>query len=167
MTIKPQKEIAVSRCFRDKIFYWRDSDFDNWLPTTLPASEKVEVSEHRLIQTTMEGELIKMGKPFTNLSQIEDLIIRTEKGENTGLVTNGRANIFFLKVGSSVFTVCAYRDGGRWRVDLDHFDAGSEWLAGSRFFSLATLTPWVPDSLTFFDPLTGEKLSVCPLCKRQ
>lgn len=129
----------MANCFTDKsIFAYRDSDFDSWLPKTLTASSEVEATGCELAETTMEEDMAKVGKKFTNLLQIEDLILRTEKGEHTGLVTNCYANIFFLQVDSSVFTVCAGRDDDGWSVLLDRFDAGSGWRSGHRFFSSAT-----------------------------
>ena len=136
LTITVQPKCVVASVFTDtSIFAWRDSDFDNLLPKTLPASIEVKVSGVELTKTTTEAELIKNSKPFTNPLQIEALILRTEKGEKTGLVTNDYANIFFLKTGDSVFSVRARRHGHEWAVHLDHFDAGRGWRAERRFFS--------------------------------
>lgn len=136
LTIPAQPECTVANCFTDKkVFACRDGDFDNLLPVTLPASKGVKVAGVELTKTTTEADLIKIGKPLTNPLQIEDLILRTEKGEKTGLITNGYANIFFLQVGSSVFAVCAYRYADGWHVHLYHFYAGHEWYAEHRFFS--------------------------------
>ncbi|TSC84597.1 MAG: hypothetical protein G01um101417_128 [Parcubacteria group bacterium Gr01-1014_17] len=138
LTISAQPQCVVADCFTDKkIFVWRDNDFDSLLPQTLPASKKITVSGFELTEFTTEETFIKIGKPFTNLLQIEDFILRTE-GEKTGLRKDGYASIFFLQVGSSVFAVSADRLGDGWRVLLYHFAAGDEWPAEDRFFSLAT-----------------------------
>lgn len=134
-----QPKCTVADCFADKkIFECRDTDFDNLLPTTLPASKAASVSGYELTKYTKEKTLLKVGKGFTNLKQMEDLILRTENGENTGLVTNGNANLFFLKIGATVFTVRAYRYSDGWGVLLDRFSAGYEWDAEFRFFSPTT-----------------------------
>jgi len=136
LSLPSQPICTVASVFTNKsISVWRDPDFDNLLPATLPASEGTSVSGYELTKTTTEAELIKNGKPFTNLLQIEDLILRTEKGEKTGLITNGCANIFFLEVGGSVFVVSAHRYVDEWYVRLHHFYAGREWYAEVRFFS--------------------------------
>ncbi len=139
ITLPAQPACTVAKCFTDtSVFAYRDSDLDNWLPHTLPASKKTSVSVAELVKTTTEAELIKVGKPFTNLLQIEDLILRTEKDEKTGLLTNGYASIFFLKVDNSVFTVYAHRRVDGWPVRLRRFLVDREWAAELRFFSPAT-----------------------------
>ena len=138
LTILIQPECVVAKCFTNKnIFAYRDSNFDNqeWLPKTLLASSATKVTGYELTDTTTEAEMAKIGRKFTNLLQIEDLILRTEKGENTGLITNGCANIFFLQVVASVFMVLAYRNDDRWNVNLNRFNARNEWNAENRFFS--------------------------------
>lgn len=141
LTTPAQPECKVAACFTNKkVFVYRDADFDNWLPAILPASIEVLVSGHELIKVTDEAELIKVGKPFTNLTQIENLILRTEKGEETGLITNGYANLFFLQVDSSVFAMSARRRDGGWRVGLDRFRAWRGWRGENRFFSLDPLS---------------------------
>lgn len=138
VSVPQQPECKTKDCFMGKVFEYRDSDFDNWLPATLPASAEVLVNGYEFTKVTTEAELIKVGKPFTNLKQIEDRILRTEKGENTDLITNGYSNIFFLQVGSSVFAVGAVRYSRGWHMFLRRFDARNEWRAGGRFFSPAT-----------------------------
>ena len=137
--IPKMPKCIVGQCFTDKsVFAYRDSDLDNLLPTTLKESGETKVSGYELTKVTTEADLAKVGGKFTNLLQIEDLILRTEKGENTGLITNGYANIFFLGVGNSVFAVDAYRDSGGWYIYCDRFRARDAWSAGRGFFSPAT-----------------------------
>ncbi|OHA19340.1 MAG: hypothetical protein A3C08_01540 [Candidatus Taylorbacteria bacterium RIFCSPHIGHO2_02_FULL_47_18] len=137
--VSAQPRCIVAKCFTDKsVFAYRDYNFNSWLPKTLPVSVEIGVSGYELTDTTTEAEMAKVGKKFTNLSQIENLILRTEKGENHGLVTNGYANIFFLQVGASVFMVHAYRYDDRWSLCLYRFSARNAWYAESRFFSPAT-----------------------------
>ena len=136
--ISKMPKCPVAHCFTDKVFAYHDSDFDNWLPKTLPVSEETKVVGYELTKLTTEADMAKVGGMFINLLQIEDLILRTEKGEKTGLVTDGYANIFFLQVGVSVFSVLAFRYSVGWRVDCYPFDARRGWRAGSRFFSSAT-----------------------------
>ena len=142
ITIPAQPECVVAQCFTDQsVFAYRDSNFDTLLPETLPTSAETKVVGYELTKLLTEADLEKAGGKFTNLSQIENLILRTKKGENTGLITNGGANIFFLEVGNSVFVVGTRRRSGGWDVGCYRFHAGLEWDAGGRFFSPATLTP--------------------------
>lgn len=139
ITLPAQPECKTAECFTgDKVFVYRNADFDNWLPATLPATAEVAVNGYKFTKVTTEAEMMKVGKPFTNLTQIENLILRTEKGEETGLITNGCANLFFLKVDATVFTVFASRGSVGWSVCLLRFFARNEWSAESRFFSPAT-----------------------------
>jgi hypothetical protein len=139
LTISAQPECKVSECLTDKsVFAYRDPEFDKLLLQTLPASKEVKVSGYELARVTTEAELATVGRKFTNLRQIEDLILRTEKGEKTGILTNRYANIFFLEVGGSVFTVDAHRRYDGWYVFCLCFRASFGWLDGRRFFSPAT-----------------------------
>lgn len=139
LSVPAQPECKVANCFTDTaVFAYRDSDFDNWLPATLPASAEVAVNGYELTKTTTEETLSKVGRPFTNLTQIEDLIRRTKRGENTGLITDGCANIFFLQVGKSVSVVLASRCSDGWHVRYFRFCPMAEWSAGLRCFALAT-----------------------------
>lgn len=132
--VPKQPKCIIANCFTDKIFAHRDPDFDSWLPKTLPVSVEVEVSGYELTDTITEEEMAKVGKKFTNLLQIKNLILRTEKGENTRLLTNGYTNIFFLQVDTSVFVVAAYRSFGGWRVGLDRFRATCGWFCRASVF---------------------------------
>ncbi|KKU58673.1 MAG: hypothetical protein UX81_C0018G0015 [Parcubacteria group bacterium GW2011_GWA2_47_12] len=139
--VPAQPKCIVAQCFTDKsVFAYRDSNFDSpqWLPKTLPASCEVAVAVYELTETTEEADMEKVGGRFTNLLQIENLILRTEKGENTGFTINGYTNIFFLQVDASVFAVRADRRVGWWYVGLYRFCARHEWYAEDRFFSHAT-----------------------------
>lgn len=137
--IPEQSECSVIDCFTHKKVsaYW-SAVFYNLLLATMPASEKVSVRGYKLTKLTTEAELAKCSTLFTNLKQIENLILRTEKGENTGLDTNRGTNIFFLEVGKLVFTVNADRFFDGWSVNLHRFGPGSAWNGGSRCFAPAT-----------------------------
>jgi len=136
LTIPAQKKCVVARCFTNKnVFCKRDSDFDSLLPKTLTASGEVKAMAYNLTETIREAELVKIGKHFTNLSQIKDLILRTERGENTGLSKQVDSNVFFLEVGGSVFTVEAYRVYNGWWMNCFRFDRRRAWYAWSFLFS--------------------------------
>ncbi len=138
-TLPAQSICLVAQCFTDKnVFAYRDGNFDELLSKTLPASAETKVSGHELTKITTEADLAKAGGKFTNLLQIENFILRTEKGKGTGLLAKGYANLFFLQVGASVFTVNALRGSGGWGVHCFRFFAGLEWAAERRFFSPAT-----------------------------
>lgn len=44
--------------------------------------------------------LIRNGYPMT-LPQVEDIVMRTKRGEPTGMLTDGRSNVFFVETGNS------------------------------------------------------------------
>lgn len=139
LSVPAQPECAIVDCFTNReVFVHRDPDFDNLLPATLPASGQISVNGYELTEVTAEAELATVGKPFTNLTQIDDLILRTESGENTGLITNAYANLFFLQVDASVFTVYAYRGSDGWSVYCYRFNPRGGRDAGFRFFSPET-----------------------------
>jgi|GEM_PF-5960688 len=142
LVIPKQPKCRVVDCFTDQsVFVFRNADFDNLLPQTLSASGKVSVVGYELTRFITEAKLAQVeGGRFTNLRQIEDLILRTERGESTGLLTtNNYTNIFFMEVGTFVLTVRAHRrNSGVWDAYPYPFSPWMKLHGGHRFFSIAT-----------------------------
>lgn len=132
-------ECIVARCFVNKgdvkTFAWRDPDFDVLLPERIGPVGKITVRGSELLETLTEAELLASVRTLQSPLQIEDLILRTEAGEDTGLRTDGYANLFFLELVNSVFTVYAYRLADGWSVHVYPFHPGCQWNAGPRVFS--------------------------------
>lgn len=140
-------------CFTNKkIFGYRDSDLDNWLPKNQPDETEGKFSAQQLTQNStfkqttesflgVSGDIDFLAKTLkdlghiTTLPVIESLIERQEAGEDVGLLTNGWANFFFVEdKDGNVSVVYAYRDGRQWYVIVYRLGDDDVWIDGSRFF---------------------------------
>jgi hypothetical protein len=142
----------TAKCFTGKIFGYRDSDLDAWLPKD--QSDQLEgtfslqkLSQNATFKQAVESFLgitgdidvlaktIKERGHITTLPVIESLIEQQEAGEDVGLLTNGWGNFFFVedKYGS-VSVVHAYRSDGQWYLRVRRLVYDFEWYDAYRFF---------------------------------
>jgi hypothetical protein len=81
-------------------------------------------------------ELGGEAKAETTLSELCDLLKKQAKGEEGDLLTNGYANIFYIKDTSGVLrAVYVFWDVDGWLVNVNSVVPSREWLAGGRVFS--------------------------------
>ncbi len=151
--IPAKPAMLVANCFTGKHIAWRDDDLDKWLAKTVPAKGEGKVSYFQLPRNMQNRELAaevvgksgteeelkkflkEQGKTY-HLAQVDDLLIRTDRGEETGLLTNGWANLFFIEdENGAVFVLGARRHDGGWNVRVGDFAYGGWWFAGFRCFS--------------------------------
>jgi hypothetical protein len=69
------------------------------------------------------------------LTQAEEMVEATERGEKTDMRTNGYSNFFFVETGNEdnpVSVAVVYRDDSRWRALVSRLDYGSRWDADFR-----------------------------------
>lgn len=153
VTVETVAGKKTKNCFTNKSrYYYRDSDLDAWLPENQPAESEgkflvrkldhpatfKQVVENFLRETgdvqTLSRSLKRLGH-VTTLSRIEFLIERQEAGEDIGLLTNGRANFFFVEdKDGSVSVVYASRHDRRGYVYVYRLDYDFVWFAYCRFF---------------------------------
>jgi|GEM_PF-1202822 len=144
----------TSKCFIGTRYYYRDVDFDNWLPTkqspvaasvitTLEASRGwtfVQAASFVLgvsADTSVEmfAALLKEHGHTMTLAQAEDMVERTERGEKTDMRTDGWANFFFVENGDGSVSVGGVdRDDRVWDACVYSLDDGYVWSAGSHLF---------------------------------
>ena len=154
ITVGATKTKPTTNCFTDTArYYYRDNDLDRYLPKNqsdqaesqfgvLPLTETTTFKEFAESVLGTQGDLKTLAKLLqqrgytTTLPAIEALIERQESGEDTGLLTNGWANFFFVdnEDGESVSVVDVSRLDRRWYVDLYSFGCDFRWSAGRRFF---------------------------------
>ena len=154
ITVGATKTKPTTNCFTDTArYYYRDNDLDRYLPKNqsdqaesqfgvLPLTETTTFKEFAESVLGTQGDLKTLAKLLqqrgytTTLPAIEALIERQESGEDTGLLTNGWANFFFVdnEDGESVSVVGVGRCGSRWYVIQRSFGGGCGGLAGRRFF---------------------------------
>jgi len=70
----------------------------------------------------------------TTVSHLWFLLTKQANGENGALLTNGRANIFYIRgISGNLWAVTVDWDGRGWNVNAHSID-GLRWYAGVRFF---------------------------------
>ena len=154
ITVGATKTKPTTNCFTDTArYYYRDNDLDRYLPKNqsdqaesqfgvLPLTETTTFKEFAESVLGTQGDLKTLAKLLqqrgytTTLPAIEVLNERQESGEDTGLLTNGWANFFFVdnEDGESVSVVYVPRSGRLWSVCQNSFGDGRRWFAGYRFF---------------------------------
>lgn len=143
-----EKFVAKKRFIRDSAevkFYGIWDNFTNWFlggdGVVDKPSEACELHYADLTQASVDGPIIEElggeSKCQTTLSQIFGLLLKQPQGQEDGpLLTNGRANIFYVKdVEGSLCAVRVRWGGVGWSVGAYSVEDPSGWLAGSRVFS--------------------------------
>jgi|GEM_PF-2685756 len=155
-TVATVDKIKVSDCFTDKIWVYRDGDWDRWLTKLTPATPAGKPAVYELTENgptvkgmaqfvlgTTEYDIAKLakalvanGKTFSP-KQVDDLVIRFVKGEKAiGLNDNSYANLFFVHDDDgNVFVAGVGLGSGGWCVGVYRLDSDSGWNAGRRFFT--------------------------------
>ncbi|QQG42610.1 MAG: hypothetical protein HYW15_00055 [Candidatus Giovannonibacteria bacterium] len=153
VSISEAPAVKTVDCFKigDGVFAYRDSDFDRWLPETVPAVGAGTASTLELAKepTFQEMTAANLGAPCNSVNelkraliekgrcwspkQIDELIRNCEKGKNPlKLRTDGYASIFFIEVGGNVFAVFAFRHSDGWRVGILEFAHADRWNVENR-----------------------------------
>jgi hypothetical protein len=147
------KTYKVSNCFKSKIFGYRDSDIDSWLPVELPIAQGKAVST---IYKTKSGQTFKDMFAENGLNAEADIIpccYSLQEVENmceennSNLLDNGYVNFFPITDGSKVFVLFVNRRGGQWDVYVYRLDNDDEWDADRQLF-LRNVKLGDSDSLT-------------------
>lgn len=104
-----------------------------------PVGEQV-LSYGKLTKNSVDGLIIEeLGgeeKVETTLSAIYGLLLKQPKGEEGALLTNGYANIFYVKdINGVLRAVNVLWDDYGWRVYVNSVGRTLVWLAGRRVFS--------------------------------
>lgn len=149
--IEATEEYLTTDCFKSKNIRYRDSDFDNYLRNDMPTVGGGEFSVYswekpitfkQMVQallntkvedfSVLEKQLIAGGHTFS-LKQIENILERTDNGEDLGLVKDGWSNLFFIhdRDGKVVVGSARLREG-RWSADVYRFGLDDAWLAERR-----------------------------------
>ena len=142
-----EKFVAKEKFVKDSKevkFYGIWDNFTNWF---LADDGKIEepINEQtlrygNLTKSSVDGPIIEElggeAKAETTLSELYDLLKKQAKGEEGDLLTNGYANIFYIKDTSGVLRAVSVRwGGGGWSVYAYSIEPSDDWVAGSRVFS--------------------------------
>lgn len=145
----------TSKCFTNSSrYYYRDDDFDRWLPDNQPKADAAAISTLGFEKdwtfmkaatkvlgvgagssTKLIGQaLIENGHTVT-LTQIEELVEATERGEKTGMQIGGYANFFFVETGNAddpVSVALVIRGDSGWRAGVGGLGSDRRWGADYR-----------------------------------
>ena len=144
----------TGKCFTDRRYAYRDSDFDDWLPvdqsnadacaiaTLAPAWNWTFAEVAAKVLGVGAGTSIQMlGKALIenghtmNLAQAEEMVEKTERGDKTGMHTDEYANFFFVETGNpkDPVSVGDVNRGERdWVAGVDRLGSDVRWCAGFR-----------------------------------
>ena len=144
----------TKRCFAGSHWRYRDSDFDSWLPANQPNADECVIATlapandwtFAEVAATILGigagtdvallgkALIENGHTMT-LAQAEEMVEKTERGEKTGMRTDGYGHFFFVETGdrkNPVSVGFVRRDGRGWDARVLSLGFGFRWCAGDR-----------------------------------
>jgi len=123
-----------------KIAYVGDN-FRSWLLNKVERAVPASVlSYHTLLQRSLDNTIIKElggeAKVEATLSALWQLLVFQRNGESGVLLTNGNANMFYIRDTDGVLrAVHVSRDGYGWDVDANSVAGPRGWDAGDRVFS--------------------------------
>ena len=115
-------------------------NFEKWFDKSLVEPQgQIELVYGELTRPSQDipilGQLF--GRHETTLTTVSALIKAQMNGEDGPLLTNGAANIFYIRdTEGELRTVRVYRGGRVWYVGAYSVSGRCDWGAGSRVFSL-------------------------------
>lgn len=118
-------------------------NFKKWfLPKVEKARKAAMLSCYQLLKNSLDGPIMsELGgedKAETSLSEIYELLGRQSHGEEGVLLTNGYANIFYVRDASGVLRVVDvywYSGHRYWCVNADEVTFPDRWDAGDQVFA--------------------------------
>ena len=146
---------GTSKCLSSSLWGYPSGDFDRWFPVNQPDADACVIStlvaheNWRIFagtavailgidagtSTQMLGKaLIENGHTMT-LAQADEMVEKTESGDNTDMRTNGYGNFFFVETGDEndpVSVGCVFRDERVWRANIRGLGRGNRWNAVDR-----------------------------------
>lgn len=117
------------------------SNFENWFfNKTVEPISKSELRYHKLRKNSVDdpiiAELGSEAKAETTLAEMFVLVEMQANGESGVLLTNGYANIFYVRdINGVLRTVCCYWHVGDWRVHANPVEDPHACNDGGQVFS--------------------------------
>ena len=113
-----------------QIAYLGDNFKNHFLGKVEENVPEARVRIHRLIRPSLDAPIVAaLGeKHEAFLAHLHQLLLRQPKGEQGDLLTDGYANIFYVRdAGNTLWAVGARWCGGGWRVDANSVGSPREW----------------------------------------
>lgn len=131
-------KVDVSPEAKVKIAFIGDNFKDNFLGTTEEDVLPTKLRIHRLTESSLDAPIIAAlgGRHETKLAHLHQLLLRQPKGEEGDLLTNGYANIFYIRDATNKLWAVdvGWSDAG-WRVSAFSVEDPHGWLDGRQVFS--------------------------------
>lgn len=144
--------IKTGKCLRGRIWAYRDSDVDSWLPKEQLAQAACNVTAYQLEKPMVFAEMaaVVLGVPATtpvpelgkmlkergltlSLSQIDKLVEIQEGGTDVGIRSDGYASFAFMgNADGSVSVAYVRRDDRGWRGHAYPLSYVHRWIADGR-----------------------------------
>lgn len=126
------KELSVGDHDGLKIAHWSDNFkelFGDRVEEPTAGSELIILRLTRYAyDTEIVADLGGDAKAGTTLSEFKVLLAKQGNGQKGNLLTNGYANIAYIRdVNNVLRVVCGHWDGGGWRLDAGSIDDPSRW----------------------------------------
>ena len=134
----------TSKKAKMKISYLGDNLKENFLSKVEEAIAKTTLRYHRLRKDLYDKEILTnlggKNKAETMLAEMFGLMEMQPNGESGTLLTNGYANIFYIKdVNGVLWAVSCYWDDDGWYVNALSVESPSRWRGGNQVFSRNSL----------------------------
>ena len=111
----------------------------HFLPKVEENIQATDLRVHKLLRNSKDlGIRAEIGedKEETNLAHLHQCLKRQGNGEEGALLTNGYANIFYVRdTNGNLWAVSAYWYDDGWRLRADSVGYSDDWYAGSQVFS--------------------------------
>lgn len=132
--------VDTSERAKIKISYLGDNFKKEFLNKIEEALMRTEFRYHKLRKGSLDEPIINElgGKESAEIALLEmfSLLEAQPKGEFGTLLTNGYANIFYIRNSAGALrTVLCYWDDDGWIVDANSVESPVKWDAGDRVFS--------------------------------
>ncbi len=132
--------VNTSKKTKVKIYGLGTNFQENFLGKIEEPIGKTKLRYHKLRKSSVDkpilAELGDKTKAETTLSEMFALMEMQPNGESGALLTNGYANIFYIRdINGGLWAVyCRWNDGG-WYVHADSVENPNEWIGGFQVFS--------------------------------
>ena len=123
-----------------RIYYLGDSFKKHFGRKEEGASEAAEIKIHKLLEGSLDAPIITELGPTCEitLGQFFALLSKQGKGESGPLLTNGWANIAYIRDDEDILWAVSARwlqGGGGWYVDADSIECPRRWRAVGQVLS--------------------------------
>lgn len=141
VVVSGPKKFVVKNALKDANVGWTGDNFKKFFLGNVEEDvADATVAIHRLEQSSLDAPIMAQLADRTeiNLAHLLELLKKQSKGEDGVLLTNGSANVAYIKGSDdNVWAVSAYWDSGSrdWGLGVGSVEDPFRWNAGSQILS--------------------------------